>query len=504
MNRNTLAGYLACDAGLLPDVEFAAATEDSRRAAPRGIFFALRGEHTDGHDHAEEAVRKGAVLVVGEDLGRERCAGVPYVAVDAPRAVLGVVAHALHGDPSKAMTVVGVTGTNGKTSTVTLIHHIFSAHGWKTACFGTLGNRIGDESLPAKHTTAFAEDLADLFARAREAGATHAVMEVSSHALAQDRVAGIDFDVAAFTNLTQDHLDYHASMDDYRAAKLQLFEDLGDHARFTVVNGDDPHAKAFIDASRTACYTYGEAGDCRPSTLVCGPRETTFELDTPWGAAPVSLRLIGRHNAWNAICAMTVCCGLGVDLEEVVRHAGTLASVPGRFEHIDAGQEFQVVVDYAHTEDGLRNVLDAARGLTGKRIIAVFGCGGDRDRSKRPRMAAAVAELADFGIVTSDNPRSEDPERIILDVEQGMQQAGKRKGDDYAVYLDRAEAIDRAIELAAPGDLVLIAGKGHEDYQILGDRRIHFDDREVARACLEKRAGRSSSERKAGRYGLGA
>ncbi len=476
-------------AGDLPgrDAEFNAVTEDSRRVTPGALFVATAGAHADGHDYAADAVERGAVAVVGERPMPPETLAVPYVAVEHSRRALGLAAHYLAGDPSSAMTVIGVTGTNGKTSTSLILRHLLRAAGHRAAVLGTLGYAFTDALEPGKHTTPFAEDLADLFRQARETGVSHVVMEVSSHALEQERVAGISFDVAAFTNLTQDHLDFHAGMEAYQRAKQKLFERIAGEDAFGVVNRGDPHWNAFVEACPVRCYTYGPEGDCQADSVRANERRTVFQARTPWGKASVDMSLLGPHNVANALCAITVGGGLGLNVDSMAQALFDLPAVPGRFEHIDAGQEFQVIVDYAHTEDGLRNVLQSARSVCGGRLIAVFGCGGDRDRGKRPRMAAVVADLADYAIVTSDNPRNEDPERILLDIEIGLRQKGKEHGPDYLRILDRSEAIHSAIEMARPGDLVLIAGKGHEDYQILGTERIHFDDREVARAALETR-----------------
>jgi len=382
------------------------------------------------------------------------------------------------------MTVVGITGTNGKSSTAFLTQAVLRHAGHACANFGTLGYEIAGHCLPAAHTTPFAEELAHIFKKANDAGLSHVVMEVSSHALEQQRVAGIEFDVAAFTNLTQDHLDYHHDMDNYRQAKLQLFHELTGAGRFTVVNADDPSAQAFIAASKVPCHSFGRAGQCRALRIRTSMGSTQFHLLTPWGEAEVALKLLGRHNTSNALCAAAICGGMGMPVDRIAEGLAALQSVPGRFEPVDAGQDFFVIVDYAHTADGLRNVLQAARELTKGRVITVFGCGGDRDKGKRPKMGAVAAKLSDFAILTSDNPRTEDPHRIILDVEVGLQRAGKRKKDDYLVIERRQDAIRQAISMARPADLVMIAGKGHEDYQILGTNRIHFDDREVARAAL--------------------
>lgn len=486
MTLHDLPRLLGCRSVEASPLDIVKVTEDSRRVVPGAVFVAARGEKLDGHDFAPWAVSAGAIAVIG-DRPVVQCAGVPYYTVASPRQALGVLAHELAGNPSRTMKVVGVTGTNGKSSTVLLTQHILNGGGARAACFGTIGYEIGGEHIPAPHTTPFGEDLAEMFQRARDAGHTHAVMEVSSHALEQERVAGIEFTVGVFTNLTQDHLDYHKDMESYREAKLKLFERIEGEGRFTVVNREDPAASHFIQASRVTCYTYGAKGNCRATGIKMSAAGTRFQAHTPWGRAEIALNLVGRHNVSNALCAIAICGGLGVPMEQIAEGIGTLERVPGRFERVDSGQDFSVIVDYAHTDDGLKNVLEAAREVCKGRVLCVFGCGGDRDKGKRPKMGKVAGTLADFLIVTSDNPRSEDPERILLDIEVGVQNSGRKKYDDYAMVVDRTEAIRTAIGMAKSGDLVLIAGKGHEDYQIVGKERRHFDDREVARDILKER-----------------
>lgn len=486
MNAKQLAQIAGLDPNAFPDREVAAVTEDSRKVVPGAAFVAVKGEHADGHAFVKQAAQAGAVLIIGDRQGVERVHGVPYAYTPAARRAAGFIAHALAGDPSKAMIVAGVTGTNGKSTCVALVHHMLTVYGYAAGKLGTLGYDVDGEVRRAHCTTPFAEEIAALMARAREAGRTHMVMEVSSHALDQERVAGIAYNVGAFTNLTQDHLDYHKDMEAYRRAKLKLFDRVEGPGAFTVVCRDDPSAEAFIAASNVPCYTVGRGGDCRAEAVRAQADGTEFRARTPWGDAEVRSRLVGMHNVANVLASLAVCGGLGISVEAAAASLTSFDGVPGRFESVDEGQPFQVIVDYAHTEDGLRNVLRTARELCCGRVIVVFGCGGDRDRMKRPRMGAAVAELADFAVVTSDNPRTEDPERIIRDVEPGLRNAGKHKEDDYEIMGDRTEAIRRAIEVAKPGDLVMIAGKGHEDYQILGTRRVRFDDREVARRILKE------------------
>lgn len=488
MRLGDLLPLLDSDRSDLAHLDIRSVTEDSRRAAPGCLFFALRGEHVDGHDFVERAVAQGAVAVAGDRPDVAACGSLPYIRCTNPRRALGLVAHRLAGNPSRALTVIGVTGTNGKSSVVSLLQRMFAEAGHPTACFGTLGYVMGDECIPAPHTTPFAEDLARIFAAARDKGMTHVAMEVSSHALIQERVAGIRFDAAAFTNLTQDHLDYHRDLEDYLEAKLLLFKRLERSGAFAVINLDDPAAPRFLSATNAARRTYGTGGDYRASDIRIEANRMRFRAETPAGDVDIETRLLGRFNVSNILCAMATGGGLGLGLDTMRRALAGMPCVPGRFEHVDVGQPFQVIVDYAHTEDGLRNVLQAARDLCRGRLLVVFGCGGDRDRGKRPKMGAAAATLGDFSILTSDNPRSEDPLRILEDIEAGMIAAGRTRDADYLLEPDRAAAIERAIRMASPGDVVMIAGKGHEDYQILGPTRIHFDDRETAREILRRLA----------------
>ncbi len=485
MKKHDLCALLGIPAPAGPDFSFTHVTEDSRRVRPGSLFVAVQGEKQDGHTYATQAVSQGATAIIGDDTTLHELAGVPYLPVTVPRRAAGIIAHALLDNPSHAMTVIGITGTNGKGCSAYLTRAILDQAGFLTANFGTLGYHIGDTTYHADHTTPFGEDLAEMFGKARDAGVSHLVMEASSHALDQERVAGVRFNVGAFTNLTQDHLDHHGTMDAYCQAKLKLFQRLEGASAFGAVNADDPAGERFRQAASVPCSTYGEKGDCAASDIRMTAQGTRFRLKTPWGEGPVALHLVGEHNVYNALCAVAICGGLGVKFTDIVEGLQTLKAVPGRFETVATGQSFQVIVDYAHTEDGLRNVLRAARKICPGRLITLFGCGGDRDKTKRPKMGAVAAELSDFVVLTSDNPRTEDPLRILLDAEVGLQRSGRHKDDDYIVLSDRTEAIYRAVALARKGDVVMLAGKGHEDYQILGTTKIHFDDREVARKALE-------------------
>ncbi len=492
MIQDDVARLLAIN-DALPPLQIDSVTEDSRRVAAGCLFVAVEGEKSDGHDYAQAAVDAGAVAILG---ARRLSAlfGVPYIHYDHPHRAAALMAHALAGAPTERMRVIGITGTNGKTSTACLVQAVLKHAGHGCANFGTLGYDLGAERVDAAHTTPFGEDLAALFSRAESAGCRYAVMEVSSHALAQDRTAGIAFSVGAFTNLTQDHLDFHENMEAYRAAKMKLFKMVRNRAErdktaanaFTVVNNEDPAAEQFAAIMPEACFRYGAGGDIYAETMRFGADGAHFQIVSPWGAGQARIRLAGRHNVQNALCAAAICAGLGIPLKTVLEGLEALPRVPGRFEAVQAGQPFQVIVDYAHTDDGLRNALQAARAVCDGRILVVFGCGGDRDKGKRPIMGAVAAELADYVIITSDNPRTEEPCHILLDIEVGLQRTGKHKHDDYLVIESRQEAIVNAIALARPGDLVLIAGKGHENYQIIGTERRHFDDHETAFAALKE------------------
>jgi len=486
MNRRALCEIIGSPSIVGTDFSISSVTEDSRRVRRGSAFIAVGGGAHDGHAFAEQAAASGAAVILGARGGIDALAGVPYLFTPHPRRAAGLIAHALAGHPTRTLTVIGVTGTNGKSSVVYLIQQILEAAGHRTAKLGTLGFDLSGVPISTDFTTPFAEDIAQLCAHAVEAGASHLVMEASSIALEQERVAGIEFRSAVFTNLTQDHLDYHKTMEAYRDAKLLLFEKVAQREDgVAIVNADDPSASHFVNASAGRAVTFGKSGQVKAQKIRTEFDATRFRLLSPWGDQEVSMRLLGKHNVSNALCAAATAGALGISIEDITRGIAETKPVPGRFEPVIAGQDFHVIVDYAHTDDGLRNVLEAARALCNGRIICVFGCGGDRDRAKRPKMGAIAATLADFSIITSDNPRTEDPPRIMLDIEIGMQHAGKRKGDDYWVIENRAEAIEKAIRAAKPNDLVMIAGKGHEDYQIFGTAKVHFDDREVARAVLE-------------------
>jgi UDP-N-acetylmuramoyl-L-alanyl-D-glutamate--2,6-diaminopimelate ligase len=443
-------------------------------------FFCVNGFKHDGHDYAADAVSRGAAaLVVGRELPGIEC---PQFVVPDTRVALALGAAVFHGDPSASLEVIGLTGTNGKTTTSYLVDAILRHAGRKTGVIGTVETRVGDERLHADRTTPESSDLQALLARMRDEGVSAVSMEVSSHAIDLHRVDGVRFAVAAFTNLTQDHLDYHHTLEEYFSVKRRLFTDFNVGAR--VVNIDDPLGED-IAREVDGVLTVGRSATAavRAENEELSAAGAVFTLVAPQGARVVHLPLAGGFNVSNALVAAGCCLALGIELDTVVAGLEHAPQVPGRLERVDCGQEFAVVVDYAHTPDSLEKATRAVRAVTAGRVIVVFGCGGDRDPEKRPLMGRAAGQDADIAIITSDNPRSEDPVGIILQVEDGI----KGMPATYEVEVDRRRAIGRAISLARPGDCVLIAGKGHEDYQIFADRTVHFDDREVAR---EELAGR--------------
>lgn len=471
------------------DPEITGICYDSRKAKPGSLFVALREAGSDGHDFAADAVSRGACALLVERLpGLPAEGGPSIILVPDTWSAFGPAAAQFYDHPSRDLTVYAVTGTNGKTSTTYLIHSICEAAGVRSGIVGTLGAVIDGQTVPLPHTTPYAGELQAILARMRDAGVKSVAMEASSHALAQRRIDALRVNVAVFTNLTQDHLDFHGSMDEYFRVKADLFTRFADESgkRFcSVVNLDDPVGRERLrPIARGEVVAYGTApdADVHASRLRFGTKGTCFQLDSPWGRAKVQLRIGGLFNVHNALAAASACLATGISLDVVGEGLERTGSVPGRFELVDRGQPFAVVVDYAHTPDGLENVLSSARSLTKGRLIAVFGCGGDRDRSKRPLMGEIASRLADVCILTSDNPRSEAPAQIASDAMEGVCAADREK---VIVDLDRRSAIHKACRLANEGDVVVVAGKGHETYQIFADKTIHFDDREVVAEALD-------------------
>ena len=466
---------------------------DSRRVQPGSVFVAMKGGSTDGNRYVEKAIAAGALGVITDSPEKFDHllvfeAGLPVLEVEHGRRALAQASAAFFGHPERRLAATGITGTNGKTTTAFLVESLLNAAARKSVLVGTIEYHVAGEVRPSVHTTPESRDLFELMAEGVARGATELVTEVSSHGLDQGRATGLNFDVAVFTNLTRDHLDYHETMDKYFAAKRLLFDGTVYPApRVAVINAHDPRSNELAEASRKAgaeVRTYGIGqGDWRAASYTLTPSGAALELETPAGAARVNSRLAGEVNILNLLAALTAAHARGVAFADLVEFIPRLQPVPGRFQSVDAGQPFTVIVDYAHTDDALRNLTALARQMTaqsGKRVITVFGCGGDRDRTKRPKMGLAAGEGSDFVIATSDNPRSEEPMAILAEVEPGLKTTHVR----YTIEPDRAAAIHLALKEAASGDVVLIAGKGHEKEQILATGVIHFDDVEVALSAL--------------------
>lgn len=465
------------------DVEVSGLAYDSRTVKPGDVFVAVRGFCRDGLDFAADAVRAGAVAIVA-DRGIESLE-VPQILVGDTRAALAALADAFYRHPTSDFKLVGITGTNGKTTTSFLAESILRKAGFRTGLVGTVECRIGDEVRPVVRTTPEAPDLQRTFREMVNRGVKAAVVEVSSHALDLHRVDGCDFDIAVFTNLSRDHLDYHPSLDSYFAAKKKLFERIG---TFGVVNADDEYGMRIIETLGDKCLTYGIRGKVGvyARDISLNARGSRFVVKGPTGEFKVALKLPGSFNVYNALAAAASALALELPAEVIAEGLEGVSGVPGRFERIEAGQESAIIVDYAHTPDGLEKALRAAREVSERRVICVFGCGGDRDRAKRPLMGAVAGRLADHTIITSDNPRSENPASILAEIEGGMRRVS---GASYEVVEDRREAIKRAIASSGKGDVVLIAGKGHETGQIFADRVVPFDDRQVAREAARELLG---------------
>lgn len=466
---------------------------DSRRIGPGAVFVAMKGGSTDGNRYIEKALAAGALGVITDAAETfDRYAAIkaewPILQVEHGRRALAQASSSFFGHPERQLAATGITGTNGKTTTAFLTEALLNSAARTTVLIGTIECHIAGEVRPSIHTTPESRDLFELMAYGATRGSTELVTEVSSHALDQGRMFGIPFDVAVFTNLTRDHLDYHRTMENYFAAKRLLFDGTVYPApRVAVLNAHDPRSEELATAARYAgaeIRTYGIGkGDWRAASFRLTPSGASIELETPAGSASLTSRLAGEVNILNLLAALTAAHARGVELAQLAAAVPSLRPVPGRFQPVSAGQPFTVIVDYAHTDDALRNLTALARQMTKAsraRVITLFGCGGDRDRTKRPKMGQAAGEGSDFVVATSDNPRSEDPAAILSEVEPGLQSTGV----EYVVELDRAAAIRLALRAARAGDIVLLAGKGHEKEQILADRTIPFDDSEVALSVL--------------------
>ena len=467
-----------------PQVDISGIAYDSRQVKSGYLFICISGFKTDGHLYIEQAVQKGAVAIMVErvcDFPQD----LTIIKTADNRRALSVAAANFYGRPAHDLRVIGVTGTNGKTTTTHLIRAILEESGLKTSIMGTLYARVGNKTVDFGRTTPEALEVESFMRTSRDSGVRYAVMEVSSHALDLYRVSEIDFNVAVFTNLTQDHLDYHDSMESYKAAKQKLFAMIPpQEGNLVVVNADDDYAQDFIRAAKAPAITYAinHESDVKALNVKSSLKGSSFTVGYQDRTFNVKMNLIGLFSVYNALAAIAVALAEGISPDIIQKALQKVEGVPGRFEQVDAGQDFTVVVDYAHTPDGLENILRTGRKLTEKRLITVFGCGGDRDRGKRPLMGEVAARYSDFCVVTSDNPRSEEPEAIIDDIVPGLD---KVKDSRYAIISDRREAIRQAIHLARKGDLVIIAGKGHETYQLVKDKVLDFDDKKVATEILK-------------------
>lgn len=467
------------------DLTITGLTHDSRRVEAGYVFVCVEGLTSDGHQYINSAIEKGAAAIVITKDPPQMTSSVTTIRIKDSRAALPVLASQFYDHPSRQLRVIGITGTNGKTTSTYLIRSIFEAAGENTGLIGTIAYWIGDQQFNAPFTTPESMEIQRLFTEMNAEHVTTAIMEVSSHALAFHRSDYIDFDTAIFTNLTRDHLDFHPTFEDYRDAKLKLFQMLNDTNRQRgIVNLDDSNADYFIKNTTVPVITFGieSNADVRIKELNLTLFHTDLTIETPQGSFSVRSSLRGRSNVYNVLTAVAVGIVHQIPLEIIATGIANIKNVSGRFETVDCGQSFGVIVDYAHTPDALERLLKTVREIGVNRLITVFGCGGDRDRGKRPQMGQIASELSDLAIVTSDNPRTEDPQAIINDILIGI------TSSNYEVIPRRRDAIEQAIRLAQNGDAVVIAGKGHEDYQIIGKTKIHFDDREEARQMLSKRS----------------
>ena len=473
-----LCGIKILDSNADPLTEITGISYDSRKTQPGDIFVAITGFETDGHNYIDAALKKGAAVILCEKQPLCNCC---YVITDNSRYALAIASKNYYGDPAAEMTVIGLTGTNGKTTTSYLLKHIIEeCTGEETGLIGTINNMIGSKIIPTEHTTPESLELQKLLADMRDANCRYVIMEVSSHSLKLDRVAGIRFDVAEFTNLTQDHLDFHLTMEDYASSKKKLFR----ICSTACINLDDKWSAYFLnglDCTVKSYSTQDSTADFYADQITCTDKGAEFCVHFKNEHRMVSVPIPGLFSVHNALGALTVCCSAGLDFQECCDALCSAKGVKGRLEIVETESDYTVIIDYAHTPDALKNVLNTLKPLTRGRLITLFGCGGDRDKTKRSVMGSVAAEFSDFCIVTSDNPRTETPEAIIQDILPGV----FAHNTPYTVICERIEAIHWAIDNAAPGDVILLAGKGHEDYQIIGHVKHHMDEREIVTSYLK-------------------
>lgn len=473
--------------------EITGLSQDSRNIRAGDLFFCIRGVRMDGHRYLNDAAAAGCVAAVVEYIPEQVPEGITLIQVQNVSSVVKTIAGKFYDYPDRKLQVIGVVGTNGKTTSTFLMKSILEAAGHRVGLIGTIVNLVGDEVIAVNdgsvhNTTPGALELQQLFAKMVEAGAEYVVMEVSSHSIHQGRVDGITFRCGIFTNITQDHLDYHGTFEEYLRVKTKFFVNLP-ALSWACINGDDEHAEYIISRTGAKVVTYGIRSDVnvKAEDIRLTPHGAVYKAKTPQGMIELNLQLTGYFNVYNSLGVLAAALSLGIPHDAIKAGLEKISGVPGRFQQVTVpGADFSVIVDYAHTPDGLENILQTGRGLNPHRLIVVFGCGGDRDRTKRPIMGKIAAQLADYTIITSDNPRNEAPHQIMADIEAGLKEI--QPPVPYTMIVDREEAIRKAIGMAETGDIILIAGKGHENYQIFeGNRTIHFDDREIAKAALEER-----------------
>ncbi|WZL74734.1 UDP-N-acetylmuramoyl-L-alanyl-D-glutamate--2,6-diaminopimelate ligase [Clostridiaceae bacterium 35-E11] len=467
------------------NIEITGVAYDSRKIQANDVFVCVEGFKVDGHNYIEEAMKKGAkALIVEKDIMPIN--DIPVIKVDDSRKALAVISSNFYRNPTKDMNIIGVTGTNGKTTTTHLIKNILETNHVPSGLIGTISYQILDKEYKANNTTPESLELQRLFREMLDDNVDTCVMEVSSHSLDMNRVAGIQYNVGVFTNLTPDHMDYHVNIENYKNAKTKLFYQT---SLANIINIDDPYGKEIahqIKDLKVSLVTYGvkRDADIYAQNIRISPKGTHFALITPKFRGNVKIATPGMFSVYNALAASAVCYVLGYDFEQIRKGLESIQGVPGRFESVQDTGDYTIIVDYAHTPDALENALNTMKEFAEGKIITVFGCGGDRDKTKRPMMGAVAGRLSDYCIITSDNPRSEEPKAIIDDIEVGIKDTSCK----YKKIVDRKEAIKKAIEISKPKDIILIAGKGHETYQILGDKVIHFDDKEIAQKILREEA----------------
>ncbi len=490
--ENLLRGFPLINVLGSLDREISGVVFDSREAKEGVLFVAIPGFKQDGSLYIKEALQRGARAYItstpfeGLNAMGLSTKDATAICVEDCRAALAWVGREFYHRPANDLDLIGITGSNGKTTLTFILESVLAAAGEPTGVIGSIDYRYGGVSFPAPMTTPESVEIHRMLREMADIGVTHCFLEVSSHSLALKRALGLDFSVGVFTNFSRDHLDFHGSMEDYKNAKKSLFTE--HDVKKSVINTDDPVGREFaaINSQNTTTLGIDLPADVMAEDLVLSDRGSEFTLKTPFGSHRLKSKLPGRHNVYNLLCGAATALSLGVPFDDVLQGLERVEQIPGRFERVDAGQDFTVAVDYAHTDDALKNILTAAREFCPNKIITVFGCGGDRDAGKRQAMGRWGVELSDFAVVTTDNPRSEDPEKIIAEICEGIPDPVKRS-ERYSVAVDRREAIERAINKAETGDLVLIAGKGHEDYQIFKDRVVDFDDRKVAEQILNAR-----------------